>query len=191
MTCSAVQPRQTSRARNPRRAVCRGRRACQRGPGIGCNVVTPVHRFPKSCAGSGERQRRRGGILHERQRICQPSLGRLRESGRITIPRLANPARGAALAAARWTPARPVSASAVTESAGLQRSERVCERAEPPGRVLCGRSDQIIESAPGRTVADRRSGVPRPPFAARGQQERRRANERSSPRNPERKSLSP
>ena len=38
---------------------------------------------------------------------------------RLTIPRLANPALGAALAAARKPPARPVTASAVTESAGL------------------------------------------------------------------------
>ena len=34
------------------------------------------------------------------------------------------PGAGTALAAARWTPAQPVTASAVTESAGLQRSER-------------------------------------------------------------------
>ena len=34
------------------------------------------------------------------------------------------PGAGTALAAARGTPAQPVTASAVTESAGLQRSER-------------------------------------------------------------------
>ena len=49
-------------------------------------------------------------------------------------PAAGEPGAGTALAAARWTPARPVTASAVTEAPGY--AERA-QRAEPPGRVLC------------------------------------------------------
>ena len=55
------------------------------------------------------------------------------------------PGAGTALAVARWTPARPVTASAVTESAGLQRSERsersrqaACYRTRPSLAVKSG-----------------------------------------------------
>ncbi len=58
---------------------------------------------------------------------------------RKTIPRLANPAPGTALAAAKRTPAQPVMASAVTESAGLQRSER-SERSRQAACYVHGRT---------------------------------------------------
>ena len=64
---------------------------------------------------------------------------RMRCGGRITIPRLANPAPGTALAAAKRTPAQPVMASAVTESAGLQRSER-SERSRQAACYVHGRT---------------------------------------------------
>ena len=85
-------------------------------------------------------------------------------SGRQTIPRLANPAPGAALAAARWTPARPGTASAVTESAGLRDASAASGAARP--RVWRSpESDYRLLSSRGRSLTGNLGGP-----AARGAQ---------------------
>ena len=76
---------------------------------------------------------------------------------RKTIPWLANPAPGTALAAARWPPAQPVTASAVTESAGLREASAASGAARPrvwrsPGsgyRDLSSRGRSLIAHAGG------------------------------------------
>ena len=70
---------------------------------------------------------------------------------RITIPRLANPAPGRALAAAAKTPAQPVTASAVTEGAGLREASTASGAARPrvigPARRLLSEAETKCESA--------------------------------------------
>jgi len=83
--------------------------------------------FSRRAVGKGPRDRRWAGPSRTRT-----SSGRRgTKTGRLTIPRLANPAPGAALAAARGTPARPVTASAVTEAPGCSGASAASGAARP------------------------------------------------------------